>query len=72
MDLNRLPDDVLPDLARQYTNKIRRRSYARHPETAMRQRLRNAVYLLDRFNLMGLSAEQALDAIPRKVVTPNE
>lgn len=72
MDQNQIPNDVLPRLAREYVNEIRRRSYKRHPETAMRQRLRNAVYLLERFNLMGLSKEQALDAIRRKVVTSDE
>lgn len=45
---NNLPDDVLPDYVREQINAIRRKSYARHPERVMRQRLTSAANLLNR------------------------
>lgn len=49
---NMVPVDVLRQYGREYINDARRKSYARHPERVMRQRLTCAANLLNRYGLI--------------------
>lgn len=52
---------ALDEYARQRENALRRRSYARHPERVLRQRLRCAVRLLRKYGW--ISTENGIEVL---------
>lgn len=53
-------EEKLRGWAKEYQNAARRKSYARHPERVMRQRLKSAVNLLARHGLIDDQAHASI------------
>lgn len=55
-----ITEELLDKYARDYQNAARRKSYARHPERVMRQRLTSAANLLARHGLIDDQAHASI------------